>query len=401
MKKTLISMLIMVLFLLSIPVVAFGATTNEILEVPDVKIIMEGTLTEYKDVPICIGQRTLLPLREMLVNLGVPNDGEHIIYNNIDKSVTVIKDQTRIYLVSGNKTAYVNEQPIELDTAPTGYDKNQRIYIPLRFVAEALNKKVVWDGSANTILICDLEKYENIKEILGRSEEAMMLVEKCKQTIDVDSSIKSGEITMKLDVQADAQIDKVQKKMYLKMLLNMLGMEMKADTYYADNTSYVLDTSTQKWQKKTYLPPEYDKLLASQSDTAMLKVSESLCAGLTQIEGTNPGEILLKGDVYLPELFKKALATQEAGETLVSEKDMDFDTFHIEISLNSSTNLINSIIINVGLTQTTDKQETVKADVSASILYSEYNGDFQIVIPEDILLNTVEMNSDATPVSIE
>lgn len=384
-----LSMLITVFLLLSLSGVVFGADIDMIIEVPDVKIIMDGKLTEYEDVPICIAQHTLLPLREMLVNLGVPNDDEHIIYNNTEKSVTIIKDQTRIYLAAGNKTAYINDQPIELDVAPTGYDKNQRIYIPLRFVGEALDKKVVWDGSANAVLICDVAKYDSIKQILDRSDEAMKLIEKCKQTIGVDTTVQSGQITMKIGINAEAQIDRAQKKMYMKMDLFMLGMEMKTDTYYTDNASYIQDLLTGKWQKKNYLPPEYDKLFASQSDTTMLEVSESLCAGLTQAASANPDEILLKGDVYLIEIFKRALANQEVGNTIASGKDMEFDTFNIEIALNSSTNLVNSIIMKVGLIQANDKEQTAKTEVNVKIQYSEYNGDFQIIVPEDILQNAV------------
>lgn len=191
MKKLIISIFIIAILLLTLEGTIFAVDTDRILEVPNFKIIMDGKLTEYADVPICTAGHTLLPLRELLVNHGVPNDDEHIIYNDNEKSVTVIKDQTRIYLKAGNKTAFVNDQPLKLDVAPVIYNKNQRTYIPLRFVAEALNKKVVWDGSAKAIFICDTAKFNGIKQILDRSNEAMKLTDKYGQTIDVDSNVKS------------------------------------------------------------------------------------------------------------------------------------------------------------------------------------------------------------------
>lgn len=386
MNKFYISILISVFLLLTLAGAAFAANADEIIEVPHIKIIMDSKLTKYTDVPISIKSNTLLPLRELLVNLGVPNDDEHIIYNSQEKSVTVIKDQTRIYLAAGNLTAYVNDQPVKLNVAPVIYDKNGRTYIPLRFVAEALDMKVVWDGSVKAIFICEVEKFDSIKQILDRSDEAMKLAVKCRQTLDVDTTVKSGQTSMKIDINAEAQIDKAQKKLFLKMDINMLGIEMKTDTYYLDNASYILDPLSQKWQKVTYLPPEYDKLFASQSDTIVLEVNEPICAGLTQVPGNNPDEILLTGDVYLNELFKKVLTKQETVKSIVPKEDMEFDTFNIEISLNSNTYLVNSILMNVGSVQTGDK-ETVTTNIGVNAQYSDYNGDFQIVVPEEVIKN--------------
>lgn len=392
MKKSVIMLVVMVSLVWSISYAAYAENTKEIIEVPAVKIIMDGKLTQYEYVPISIKSNTLLPLRELLVNLGVPDDNEHIAYNNEEKSVTILKDQTRIYLAAGNQTAYVNDQPIRLNVAPVIYDKNGRIYIPLRFVAEALDKKVVWDGSNYAIFICGITKFDSIKQILDRSDEAMKLANKYRQTIDVDTTAKSEQINMTIKVNAEVQIDKAYKKMYVNTALNMLGIEMKADTYYVSNVAYIQNSFNQTWQKKTYLQPDYDKLFASQSSAISLEVNEPLCAGLTQVPGKNPDEILLKGDVYLKELFKKVLSNEQAGNSLISEKDMDFNTFNIEISLNTDTYLVNSILMNVGSVHTANK-ETVTTDVSVKVLYSDYNGDFQIIVPEDVMKNAVEMKN--------
>lgn len=388
MKKLYISILMMIFVMLALAGMTYGAN-KEIIEVPDVKIIMDGQLTHYTDVPLCIRQNTLLPLRELLVNLGVPNDIEHINYNDKEKSVTIIKDQTRIYLAVGNQTATINDQPVKLSVAPVGYEKNQRIYIPFRFIAEALGKKVAWDGSSNAILVCDPAIFESTRQILDNTDAAMKLAGKYRQTFDVNSISQSGQTSMKIGINAEALIDKVQKRMLMKMALNILGIEMKTDTYYIERDSYIQDPLSQTWQKKTYLQPEYDKLFAVQSDTIALKANEPLCAGLTQVSGNNSDEILLKGDVYLGELFKKALTNQPAGNVRITEKELDFDTFYTEISININTFLINSIIMKVGSAQITNK-ETITTDVNVKVQFNDFNGDFQILVPEDIIKNAVE-----------
>lgn len=473
MKKLFVFMLMILLLLLSTPAAASGAEANGILEAPDIRIIMDGKLTPYKDVPVTTGQRTLLPLREMLVNLGVPNDDEHIIYNELEKSVTVRMDQTRIYLAEGNKTAYVNEQPVTLDAAPVLYKKNGRMYIPLRFVAEALEKKVVWDGTANSIYICDADAFEQTKELLGKADEAMKLTLKCRQAMDADVSMKTDPDITNIDLHVETQIDKTLKKMSMGMRLEMPGIALKSDAFYADGASYVQDILTQKWQKKNYPPSEYDELFAGQSGMTVLDITESLCAGLTRVAdagrqtgnpapGTNepaaqsggtgtqagttapqtggaasptenvdlksenvsqtagntampagtaalptesadppaesaeppaagpilqaeaPDEILLRGDVFLTGMFDRALAGQDIKSLISPVKSAQYEAFHIELSINPHTGLMNRISMNVGMVQK-KKEDAIRIDMDIRILYSEYNGGFEIIIPQNIL----------------
>lgn len=458
MRKLFVSILMTLLLFISIPAAISGAEANRILEEPAVRVIMDGKLTVYKDVLISTGQRTLLPLREMLVNLGVPNDDGHIIYNELEKSVTILKDQTRIYLTEGDKTAYVDEQPVTLDVAPVLYEKNKRMYIPLRFVAEALDKKVVWDGSANSIYICDVNKFEQMKMILGKVDEAMRLTVKLRQTMDADANVKTDPSITRIGIHVDTQIDKALKKMSMGMCLEMPGIAFKSSAYYVDQASYIQDILTQKWQKKIHLPSEYDKLFASQSDMTVLNISESLCAGLTQVTGAelqaadsathpdgtvspvegstpaanssvpategstsaaegstpsangsvpsnkgptpptedaNPDEILLQGDVFLTDMFNRALAGQNTKSLISSVKNTEFETFHVELSINPSTKLISSISMNVAICQK-NKGEGIKTDMNIRILYSEYNGSFDIIIPEDVLTDAAEVKQNDT-----
>lgn len=51
----------------------------------------------------------------------------------------------------GNSKAYVNSSEQQLDTPPT--IRNSRTLVPLRFIAEALNLKVDWNGDTHTITI--------------------------------------------------------------------------------------------------------------------------------------------------------------------------------------------------------------------------------------------------------
>ena len=76
MKKFLTSLLIGTALFSS---VAFGATVTER---SDIELVVNGNVVENKNVPIIVNSRTLIPLRDLVTNLGVPNDNEHIIWNS-------------------------------------------------------------------------------------------------------------------------------------------------------------------------------------------------------------------------------------------------------------------------------------------------------------------------------
>jgi subtilisin family serine protease len=60
-------------------------------------------------------------------------------------------DNVKIVLQINNKTAYVDNKPVELDVAPK--IENNRTLVPLRFVAENLGCKVEWNQNTKTITI--------------------------------------------------------------------------------------------------------------------------------------------------------------------------------------------------------------------------------------------------------
>jgi hypothetical protein len=387
--KKIVAAVFIVICLLAYTGVVFAAGTDSIQEVPDVKIIMDGSIIKYTDVPIAVSQNTLLPLRELFNNLGVPD--ENIIYDDQKKSVTVTKDQIKLYMVVGSKTAFVNDKPVILNTAPVGYAKNQRIYIPFRFAAEALGRKVVWDGSANAILVCDAIKYESIRQLLDKSDIAMEQVNKCMISIKADGVVKSEQLSVKLGVDLDSQIDRVKKAISTKMVMNVLGMEMASDSYYCNNVSYTLNPLNGEWEKVTYPQADYDKLFVSQGDMNILdgQVNEPLYAGLEQVTGSNPDEILLQGDVYWGSLLESLNADKKTESKLTSVVNADPNTFHMEISMNSSTYLMNSIAMTIG-SEEVSNNATVKTDIVVNVEYSNFNGDFQVIVPQEVILNAKE-----------
>jgi peroxiredoxin len=124
-----------------------------VYEKPDMKIYINDVLFQSEDLPIIKNGRTLLPLRALSRNLGFLDDAQHIIWDGIHKTVTLIKGDLKIFLRIGSKDIYVNNDVHVIDVEPMIYQ--DRTYIPVRFVSETLGKKVTWNDFVKTISISD------------------------------------------------------------------------------------------------------------------------------------------------------------------------------------------------------------------------------------------------------
>ncbi len=379
MKKYLSASFILAIILVCLTVPAFAA--NSVTEMPNVKIVIDGQIGNYEDTPINMNNRTLLPLRGILVNLGVNNDNEHIIWNSQEKSVTVLKDSTKIFLKIGSNKATVNDEEIELDASPVVH-KN-RTYIPVNFIAKSLGMKVVWDGSSKSVLIREQEGFNQTKDILEKANTAMDGIKNCKAKMEISASTDIGETNFDIKMAMDMVMDMLQKKISMNMKMDMASISMNMDFYFADNTMYMKNPISQEWEKSTLSESEYNKLFDDNSNVDILDDSDALCAGLKEVESNNPDEILLKGDVFIGDLLKTASATQSSDLS-----NAIFDKFSVEISLNRNTYMMNSILMDTNFCMADDETQVSSMNIKCN--FTDYNSDINIVVPEDVIKNALE-----------
>lgn len=107
--------------------------------------------------PIIQNDRTLVPIRFIAEQLGA-----QVKWNNEDRTVNVVKGNASILLrINSHLVSYESgengEKAFSLcDVPPTII--NERTYVPLRLVSNALGIGVDWDGATNTILIDSSKK---------------------------------------------------------------------------------------------------------------------------------------------------------------------------------------------------------------------------------------------------
>lgn len=400
MKKLIITLVVALVTFSVLSGAVFAAESPTITEVPGRKIILEGSPLELKNVPIAIGGRTMLPLRELVVALGVPNDDEHIIYKRVSKDeqyVAVIYEQTKIEMTIGKPEAYINGERLELDAAPVIY-KNST-YIPLRFVAEALEKKVVWVGESNTVLIIDQENYENISEIMKKSAEAGKNIVRNRMDMDVDMEISSGGLGLLMGVEVDALVDREAKTMYVKSAASMLGIEAVTEIYLSDNTLYQSDPLTGAWTKVVYTPEEHEMIFENQVSQYQLEEDDKLLACLRLEESENEDELVLVGKTNYISSFIDAFTQQSDAMGMGQSEAPEFDEFLLRIVLDSDTYALKRFTMEVSADNAKDG-ETAAMSITADVVYSDIDGDFEITVPEDVVKNAVE-GEPATEVTFE
>lgn len=117
------------------------ATSTEATSIRPVHIpiISNGKALQTDASPIMVNNRILVPFRAIAQTMGA-----NVFWNANTKQVTVQKNKKVIFLTVQSSTATMNEQTVTLDAPPIIY--KGRTFVPIRFVAEALDANVQWTG---------------------------------------------------------------------------------------------------------------------------------------------------------------------------------------------------------------------------------------------------------------
>lgn len=338
---------------------------ESVSESPHIKVIIDGNKMEYKDVPIIIGGRTLLPFREILNNLGVSNEEEYIKWNSKEKSVTINSRGQNIYLKIGEKIAYVNGMSLTLDVAPVIY--KDRTYIPARFISQSLGMKVGWDATSTTVLIRSQDGYKYVEEILNKSIKAMDTQKSYSIQQDGETSITLKGVKALSKVQISTKKN-IEKKLYFSKIKSQFETSQKnsqssVDIFSDGIMTYVKNDG--KWDIKDTDSYDFTRFKELVAD-------DVLCSGLT-IEAENTNEVILKGNINLKGFVDEYYKIEGIDSYKISNVSC-------RVVLDSRTFLLKSITMNL---EGKIKEDTLfKATITAT--YNEYNIEGTIV-PDDLI----------------
>lgn len=109
---------------------------------------MEQAIDAEGTVPLLIEDRTMLPVRAVVEAMGGT-----VEWNGDTQTVTLTRNEDTLRLIIDSNTAYVNDTPQTLDTAPIIV--NDRTLLPIRFIAEHFQFDVEWDQAGQRVIMTE------------------------------------------------------------------------------------------------------------------------------------------------------------------------------------------------------------------------------------------------------
>jgi len=113
--------------------------------------------------------------------------GASVNWNQADHSVEIVLNQNRILLNIGSNIAYVNGAEIQLEEAV--FVLNNRTYVPVRFIAETLGMRVDWHQAIRSVAISPPQAPVSMEKFISSDEELRWLA----QIIEAEASGESLE----------------------------------------------------------------------------------------------------------------------------------------------------------------------------------------------------------------
>lgn len=129
-------------------VIMAGAMYTPVLAENEISVILDGQKIAFPDAQpfIDVRERTLVPVRFVSEAMGanVGWDGE-------SKTVEIVKDKDVVKYTIGQPIGYLNGEMMTFDSF--GILKEDRTFVPLRFISELLSCGVDWSDDTKTVSI--------------------------------------------------------------------------------------------------------------------------------------------------------------------------------------------------------------------------------------------------------
>ncbi|PQQ65640.1 hypothetical protein B9R14_01885 [Acetivibrio saccincola] len=260
-----------VLFITVSVIMLMAFTTTSFAQLP-LRVVVNGNRVNFPDAEPFIDDngRTQVPVRFVSEALGAEVSWEGSI-----KTVTISQRDKEIKIVIGKKDYTINGEKSLMDTE--ALLKEDRTFVPIRFVSEGLGARVDWDPAVRTVYIDTREKGDSKDDTPkdgGFEEINGFLVPKDTNIVVVDSSSKIVETRMSINVLRP-NFEK-QKEDLVLVIESRFGKDI------ANKVKEHIQPKKERWD---YLPEKY--IYVEETDQ-YIWISESQTAGIS-IAITIPG----------------------------------------------------------------------------------------------------------------
>lgn len=160
-----------------------NAQTSEnslILKLNNAYVLYSDQQLPYSDK----SNRTLIPIRLISEVMGA-----NVVWNNVDRKVTISRDHVKLEVILGQKTAIVNNKEVPMDTIAA--IKNNTVMVPARFISDALGIKIDYNKNSNVVSMTD-EAFFSADNLKGINEMERI-------NVDYQGTLIPQDITIKID----------------------------------------------------------------------------------------------------------------------------------------------------------------------------------------------------------
>lgn len=113
---------------------------------------IDGKKVAIDEAPYINNGRTMLPLRAVTETLKAFENSINVSWNSADKKVLVTYGNDKIVFTVGSEYYTLNGKKQRMDGGVPEI-KNDRLFIPLRVVAESMNLDIDWDSRSKSIIV--------------------------------------------------------------------------------------------------------------------------------------------------------------------------------------------------------------------------------------------------------
>lgn len=182
---------------------------NAVSSADEIQILYNDKVVKYDDVkPVNTDGRVMIPFRAALESMGAAVD-----YDAAQRKVTAKKGDITINFTLMDDTIYIdkNGQQSAITMDVPMLIEEDRTLVPIRFMSEALDMRVGWDGVSETVIIMDYDDYfEDLSSIAPNMRKLANLKQpefnKESASFDIGLSMTDGqeELSFNLGGNADS-----------------------------------------------------------------------------------------------------------------------------------------------------------------------------------------------------
>lgn len=379
MKRLALWTMIMACFvMLFSPLQAFAASSK-------VKVVVDDEVLNLDVAPYIKDNRVLVPVRGVFEGLGLS-----VKWKQSTKTATITDGTTTIEMKLGQKTVKVNGKAIKIDT--TVSIKNNRVFIPIRFVTENTDGNVKWNQAKKTVYITTSTLDKETKEFLSKVTQAQAEMKSFSANMKIKQAMNIGgeKITADMVLDMDAVLDPF--GIYQSMKMSMEGPEgvdLTTQSYMTKDGYYVYESTSNQWIKyDDEMLGDIEELTGNQLDPkAQIELMEKFYKGVKIVENDKTYELRMSisGNGF-QELLDEILSLTDLGleEDIFAGMDMNINKMNIVTILDKETLYPLSGTMDSDISMEIEGEKMSIAQ-QAAYTYSNINKLSEIKIPQEVI----------------